>query len=252
MPNFENDGLSLHYEVHGDGSPVVMLHGGAVSFAGNYGACGWIEPLTARGLQVIGLDARGHGGSDRPADSSGSGIEPISRDVIALLDHLDVERTALVGYSIGSQVALHLLHTHPQRFRAGALVATGDGLIGFPPHTFRLILPLLDEVLNRPEFPADLPPHQAMYWTFATQIAGDREAVAMMLGGDFPPCTPEEAGSIDVPVLVISGENDPVLGTGPRLAAAIPKARYVEIAGADHFSLAIDETVQQEVAGFLA
>jgi pimeloyl-ACP methyl ester carboxylesterase len=252
MPHFENAGLSLYYEVHGSGSPVVMLHGAAVSFAGNYGACGWIDPMTSRGLQVIGLDARGHGGSDAPPDPSASGTEPLSRDVVALLDHLDIDRAAVVGYSIGSTIALHLLHTHPERLRAGALVATGDGMIGIPPLTFPAILPILVENLQRPEFPTDVPAHQAMYWTFATQVAGNREGVAMMARGEFQPCTRQEAASIDVPVLVISGENDPVLGTGARLAEALPKGRYVEIPGADHFSLAIDETVQKEVAGFLA
>jgi pimeloyl-ACP methyl ester carboxylesterase len=252
MPRFENDGLSLSYEVHGSGAPVVMLHGGAASFAGNFAACGWIDRLTARDLQIIGPDARGHGGSDRPRDAAESGKDVLARDVVALLDHLGIERAGVVGYSIGSQVALHALHVYPNRFRAAALVATGDGLIGYPPYTFPELLPHLIEALRRPEFPEDLPPHQAMYWTLATQIAGDREAVALAASGDFSPCTPEEAASVDVPVLVISGERDLVLGTGARLAQALPKGRYVEIPGTDHFSLAIDEAVQQEVAGFLA
>ena len=252
MPRFTNDGLGLYYEVHGRGSPVVMLHGGAVTFAANYGLCGWIERFTPRDIQVVGLDARGHGKSDAPRDGSGSGIAVLSRDVIALLDHLGIERVAVVGYSIGSAIALHALHTYPGRFRAGALVATGDGLIGIGPLTFPAILPFLAETLERPEYPDDLPPHAAMYWTFATQMAGDREAVAKMVQGDFTPCTPEEAGSVQAPVLVVSAENDLVLGTGARLAEALPNGRYVEIAGADHFSLAVDEAVQNEVAGFLA
>jgi len=252
VPHFENDGLSLYYEVHGTGLPVVMLHGGAVTFAGNYGLCGWIERLTARGLQVVGTDARGHGQSAAPRDPSGSGIAVLSGDVIALLDHLEIDRAAVVGYSIGTTIALHLLHTHPDRFRAGALVATGDGIIGIGPMTFPAILPILVETLERPEFPSDLPSHAAMYWTFAEQVAGNRQGVAMMARGDFTPCAPEEAASIDAPVLVVSGENDPVLGTGARLAHAFPKGRYVEIPGADHFSLAIDETVQSEVVDFLS
>ncbi len=252
MPHFENNGLSLYYEVHGSGSPVVMLHGAAVTFAANYGACGWIDPMTSRALQVIGLDFRGHGGSDPPTDKAYSGIDAFARDVVRLLDELDIERGGLVGYSIGSAVALHAQHTYPDRFTAAALVATGDGLIGHPPRSFPEILPLLDETLQRSEFPADLPPHQAMYWTFAEQVAGGRSGVAMGLSGDFSACTPEEAGSIEAPVLVVSGEQDPVLGTGARLAHALPKARYLEIPGADHFSLAIDETVQKEVAAFLA
>jgi len=252
MPYFVNDGLSLYYEVHGSGPPVVMLHGAAVSFAGNFGACGWIDRMTGRGLQVVGLDSRGHGSSAKVYDSALYGTDVLSSDVIALLDHLAIERASVVGYSIGSAIALHLLHAHPKRFIAGALVATGDGLIGLSPLTFPAILPRLAETLRRPEFPTDLPPHVAVYWTFATQIAGDREAVAAGAGADYPPCAVAEAESVYVPVLVVSGDGDLVLGTGSRLAATIPRGRYFEIAGADHFSLALDESVQTAVAGFLA
>ena len=252
MPHLKNDGLSLYYEVHGDGSPVVMLHGAAVTFAGNFGYCGWIEPMAAKGLQAVGIDFRGHGRSDMPPDPAASGIDVIAGDVVALLDQLQIERAAIIGYSIGSTIALHALHTYPSRFTAGALVATGDGIIGVPPLTFPALLPVLVETLNRPTFPDDLPISQAAYWTFAEQMAGDRTAVAMAMSGDFTPCTPEEAASIEVPVLVVSGDQDVVLGTGEHLADTLPHGRYREIPGADHFSLATDENVQKEVAEFLA
>jgi pimeloyl-ACP methyl ester carboxylesterase len=252
MPHFQNNGLSIHYEVHGSGKPVVMLHGAAVTFAGNFGYCGWVEPMSALGLQAVGVDLRGHGRSDTPPDASASGLDVLAGDAVALLDHLEIERAAVVGYSIGSTIALHALHAYPHRFTAGALVATGDGIIGVPPMTFPVLNPRLIETLRRPEFPADLPVEQAAYWTFAEQMAGDREAVAMMASGDFTPCTPAEAASIDVPVLVVSGETDPVIGTGARLAAALPKGRYHEVPGADHFSLATDDEVQREVAEFLS
>lgn len=251
MSVYTSDGLSLYYEVHGTGRPVVLLHGAAVTFAVNYGF-GWVERLTGRGFQVIGVDFRGHGTCDKPRDSSAYGSDPFAGDVVALLDHLGIDRAALVGYSIGSQVALHALHTFPDRFDAGGLVASGDGLVGLSPVTFPAILPALAETCRRPEFPDDLPPQMATYWTFATQVAGDREAIVHFAEGDFPACSVDEAGSIDVPVLVVSGDQDNVLGTGANLAASLPKGRYVEIPGADHFSLAVDETVQSAVADFLA
>ncbi|MGH8760403.1 MAG: alpha/beta fold hydrolase [Burkholderiales bacterium] len=252
MPHFVNDGLSLHYEVHGSGRPVVLLHGGTVSFAGNFAAWGWIERLTAQGLQVIGLDFRGHGRSDKPHDTELYGTAALSRDVIALIDHLGIDRASLVGYSIGSAVALHLLHACPGRFGRSVLVATGDGLIGLPPYTFSAVLPCLVAALRQPEFPKDLPSHVAAYWTFATEVGGDRAAAAAAASASYPPCSIEAAASIEVPVLVVSGERDPVLGRGPRLAQALSQGHYVEIAGADHFMLARDEKVQAAVADFLA
>ena len=251
MPRFVNDGVSLHYEVHGEGTPVVMLHGGAVSFALNFGF-GWVDRLNARGLQVVGTDFRGHGQSDKPLDTAMYGTEVATSDVIALMDHLGIERACLVGYSIGSTIALHLLHTHAGRFTVGALVATGDGLIGLSPLNFPAIMPVLSEIVQRPEFPGDLPPHQAAYWTFADQAPGCREALAFAGKAEFPVCEPREVATIEVPVLVVSADNDLVLGTGARLAEALPNGTFLEIAGADHFSLALDEDVQTAVADFLA
>lgn len=251
MQRFTNVGVSLAYEVQGSGHPVVMLHGAAVSFAGNFGACGWVDPLNARGLQVIGLDFRGHGGSDKPDDPALHGTGVYTGDVVALLDHLGIEQASIVGYSIGSTVALHLLHTHKDRFTSGALVATGDGIIGYPPRSFPEILPPMVEILHRPEIPDDLPPEVAFYYNMAESIGGSRSGVAAALSGDYPPCTAEEAATVDIPVLVVSGDQDVVLGMGARVAEALPRSRYVEIAGASHFSLAVDETVQRAVAEFL-
>ena len=61
MPSLANRGVQIHYEVHGTGHPVVLLHGGTVSFKHNYADFGWIKAMTDAGLQVIGLDFRGHG-----------------------------------------------------------------------------------------------------------------------------------------------------------------------------------------------
>lgn len=201
---------------------------------------------------MIGLDFRGHGGSDKPDGPRLHGTAALSSDVIALLDHLGIEYASIVGYSIGSTVALHLLHGHPDRFRSAALVATGDGIIGHGPRTFPEILPPMVEILGWPEIPADVPPAVAFYYNFAESVGGSRAGVAAALSGAYPPCTSEEAATVEIPVLVVSGDQDVVLGTGPRVAEALPKGRYVEIAGADHFTLAVNEDVQRAVAKFVA
>jgi len=132
MPHFTNDGHALYYEVHGKGHPVVLVHGGAVSFERNYAMFGWIERLNASGLQVIGLDSRGHGKSAKPREARAYGTTNMAGDVLALLAHLDIERASIVGYSIGGAIALHLAHAHPERVSSAALVAVGDGLLGLP------------------------------------------------------------------------------------------------------------------------
>lgn len=252
MPLLNHDGLSLHYEVHGTGRPVLLLHGGTVNFQANYAAFGWVRSLTDAGFQVIGLDFRGHGQSAKPHEVSAYGAEVFVRDVLALLDHLQMARVSVVGYSLGSVIALHLLKTAPQRLTRAVLMATGDGLIGHPPHDFATLLPALSQVLERDSYPRDLPKHLAAYWNFVQMTGGDRAALRALAQAPFPPLTAAAAAAIAVPTLVLSGELDPVLGRGPRLAAALGQGQYREIAGADHFALSTDLTARAAVLDFLA
>lgn len=110
----------------------------------------------------------------------------------------------------------------------------------------------LRQALERPEFPADLPSHIAAYWNFATKVGGDRLASLAAASAPMMATTPSEAGTINVPVLVVSGEVDPVLGQGASLAKSMPMGRYFEVAGADHFALAAHPQAQTEVANLLA
>jgi pimeloyl-ACP methyl ester carboxylesterase len=251
MPALQNHGVHIHYEVHGEGRPVVLLHGGTVSFQFNYANFGWIQALNAAGFQAIGLDFRGHGNSGKPHDVACYGTAELASDVTAVLDRLELQRTSLIAYSIGTVVALHLMQHAAGRFERAALVATGDGLLGHAPHTFSRILPALALVLDRETYPRDLPQHLAAYWNFVAATKGDKLAMRAMAQASFPPMSPEEAAAIAIPTLVVSGQNDLVLGTGPRLAQALGHGSYLEVADADHFSLAADAGTKTAVAQFL-
>ena len=251
MPTVENRGIQIRYEVHGSGHPVVLIHGGTVSFKHNYADFGWIEALNRSGLQVIGLDLRGHGQSDKPHQLEAYGTSNLASDVVAVLDQLSLTRASLVAYSIGTAVALHLMKSLPERFDRAALIATGDGLIGHPPHTFEMALPSLLEVLDRTEYPKDLPKHLSTYWNFVAATGGDWQALRALAQASYAPLAPADALAIKIPTLVISGQSDLVLGQGPRLAQALGQGVYVEVPGADHFSLAADPDVKAAVARFI-
>ena len=251
MPTLENRSVRIHYEVHGTGHPVVLLHGGTVSFKHNYADFGWIESLNDSGLQVIGLDFRGHGKSGKPHEVESYGTANLASDVLAVLDQLSLARASLVAYSIGTAVALHLLQVAPERFDRAALVATGDGLIGHPPHTFASILPALTEVLDRAEYPRDLPKHLSAYWNFVAATGGDKQALRALAQANYAPLSTTDASAITIPTLVVSGQSDMVLGRGPLLAQALGQGKYLEVPGADHFSLAVDASVKAAVAHFM-
>jgi pimeloyl-ACP methyl ester carboxylesterase len=251
VPTVDNRGIKIHYEVHGSGHPVVLIHGGTVSFKHNYADFGWIESLNNNGLQVVGLDLRGHGKSDKPHETESYGTSNLASDVVAVLDQLSLERASLVAYSIGTAVALNLLQTAPERFDRAALIATGDGLIGYPPHTFANISPALLEVIDRTEYPKDLPKHLSTYWNFIAATGGDRHALRALAHASYAPLSITDAAAIIIPTLVVSGQADLVLGQGPKLAQSLGQGSYVEVPGADHFSLAADSGVKAAVSVFM-
>ena len=117
MSHADVNGLSLYYEEHGSGEPLVLLHGGL-------GAGEMLAPLIpplAAGRRVIAVDLQGHGRTadvDRPLTP-----ESLADDVAALIAHLGLERADVMGYSLGGVTALRTAIQHPDRVRRLVLVA---------------------------------------------------------------------------------------------------------------------------------
>lgn len=112
------NGIDLYYEIYGEGSPVIVLHGGTAFIESMHYQ---IRTLSAE-HQVIAVDSRGHGRSSEPegalhyADMAG--------DVTALMDHLDIAKADIVGWSDGGIIGLLLAIHKPDR--VGKLVAIGS------------------------------------------------------------------------------------------------------------------------------
>ena len=115
---FDSGGVRIRYVEHGAGAPVLLVHG----FTGSIERS-WIDtgvlPDLARDYRVVAFDLRGHGASDKPRDPHA--YEEIGLDVIRLMDHLQLQRVHVVGYSLGGIIVLKLLTTHPQRFLSAVL-----------------------------------------------------------------------------------------------------------------------------------
>ncbi len=109
MPRVLLGDLQVYYEVHGDGRPLVLLHGLGSSTRD------WqfqLDDFAAR-YQVITLDLRGYGRTDHPPGPYS--IRQMSQDVVALVDHLEISSFHLLGYSMGGAVALQLAVDHTDR-----------------------------------------------------------------------------------------------------------------------------------------
>ena len=186
------NGINVYYEIHGDGHPLVLLHGGATSIEIFFGQL----PVLAKSFKVYAFDSRGHGRSSR-------GQAPLSyalmaADTIAALDALGVQRAHLVGWSDGGNIGLYLAVHYPERidrlvvisanFRPEGLKAEsmrpGESYAGrLTEYWFKLLSPAPD---NWPRLKVDL---QQLWDTKPTLSEAD-------LGG------------ITAPTLIIAGEQD--------------------------------------------
>src|SRR5215813_310472 len=107
------NGLHMYYEIYGEGSPLVLLHGGMLTIDLNFST---LIPSLADRHQLIGVEMQGHG---RTADIDRE-ITPaaLASDVVGLLDQLGIDRAHVFGHSLGGAVTLELGVNHPDRVRS--------------------------------------------------------------------------------------------------------------------------------------
>src|SRR5438270_13101008 len=121
------NGIELAYQVFGTGSPLVLLHGG-------FGSVEMFGPnveLFANGRRVIGVDLQSHGRS--PAADRPMRFETMADDIAALIKELELERAAVMGFSLGGGVALRIAIQHPQLVERLVLVSTAFKRNGWYP-----------------------------------------------------------------------------------------------------------------------
>jgi len=102
MPFANNKGVKIHYEVEGKGEPLILQHGNGGSLE-TWRIFGYVEDLS-KDYQVILVDARAHGRSDKPHDSSLYNAETVAGDYAAILDELGIKNAGYWGYSMGGRI----------------------------------------------------------------------------------------------------------------------------------------------------
>jgi pimeloyl-ACP methyl ester carboxylesterase len=124
MPMLDRDGVSIHYEIDGDGPTVLLTHGYSAS------AAMWrnnVPALVEAGYQVITWSMRGHGKTDSPDDEAFYSADLTVGDINALLDAGGVDEAVIGGMSLGGYMSLAFHLKHPDRVRALMLIDTGPG-----------------------------------------------------------------------------------------------------------------------------
>jgi pimeloyl-ACP methyl ester carboxylesterase len=116
MPYANNAGVRIHYEIEGDGPPLVLQHGFTQSLEA-WAECGYTASLRPK-YRMILIDARGHGGSDKPHDEFSYTLDRRVADVTTVLDTEGIEKAHFWGYSMGGWIGFGMAKYAPQRVLA--------------------------------------------------------------------------------------------------------------------------------------
>jgi pimeloyl-ACP methyl ester carboxylesterase len=246
MARFRNGDVEIAYLDEGKGDPVVLVHGFASNKETNWLNPGWVETLTRAGYRAIALDNRGHGASSKLYDPAAYHSARMADDVRALLDHLQIERADVMGYSMGARIAAFLAVAHPERVRSLILGGLGIRLVegvGLPES--------IAAALEAPSLADVTDATGRLFRNFAEQTNSDLKALAACIRGSRQTLSREQVGAIKAPVLIAVGSKDPVAGSAQALAALIPGARALEIPRRDHMLAAGDKVFKEGVLDFL-
>ena len=234
------DGTKIHYWLQGSGKPVVLVHG-FISNSNSWKKAALVPELIHAGYQVIVLDLRGNGLSDRPHSEAAYANNAECRDIMALVNHLKIKKYDLVGYSRGAILTARLLTMDKNIRRA---VMGGMGTDFTDPNWSRR--KMFQEAFQGK---AHLYPETQGAIKYAKSIGADTIALGRLQQFQ-PVVSPAELAKVKTPVLVISGAQDSDNGKAADLAKLLPKSVLKTVPG-DHNATAATEPFAKEVVTFL-
>ena len=247
MPSFLSDGISLSYEVFGEGKPVLLIHGFASNIEINWVSTGWVDTLTAAGYRVIALDNRGHGKSQKLYDPNLYFAHEMADDARRLLDRLGIERLPILGYSMGARIAAFLALQSPGRVSRAVFGGMGINLVTGLSDSEAIISALTAESL------AEVTDRSGrQFRIFAEHSGADRAALAACMINSREPMKEADVRRIEAPVLVAVGAEDEMAGLAEALAKLLPHGEAFIIPRRDHMRATGDGAFKDAALEFLA
>lgn len=258
MGEFQYQDFTLRYDEYGSGDqPLILVHGLLL----NRRIFAKVAPAMAdRGNRVICLDLLGHGDSDRPEDLQLYSMPLFSRQVEALLDHLELDQAAVGGTSLGANTALELATTRPDRIKALviempvldnalAAVAAFFGPLFLSLRFGRPAFEVISTVASR--LPRTHLVVDALLDSIRQRPGPSISVLEGLLLGETAPRR-EERRAIQAPTLIVGHSGDPVhpLSDSGMLADELPNARLVDARSIVEWRLWPDR-LNEELALFL-
>jgi pimeloyl-ACP methyl ester carboxylesterase len=249
---FNSNGVNIRYIVAGKGEPVILVHG----FAGNLEM--W-RPLIAdlsKDHEVIAFDCRGHGKSDKPHQPQQYGMEMVN-DITRLMDHLQISKAHIMGYSMGGGIVMKMLVEHPDRF-ATAVVGANRGFHAEDLEQQASLTKYLQTGMSFSEAviaaaPPDAPPlstEQREALKRDDPNHDTRALAAQRLGNKGLIVSDDSLKANKVPTLVIYGGNDHPEGYAD-FKKILSNAEYAVIPGAGHAGAVQSPEFVKDIRAFL-
>lgn len=222
-----NQGIRIHYQVIGDGPPLVLQHGFSASIMDWY-EFGYVEKLSEE-YRLILIDARGHGASDKPHESDAYTLELFVSDIAVVLADLQIKKTNYMGYSMGGWIGFGMAKYAPERLNS--LIIGGAQPYGL---NFEGVRELLSNGLNGWMAVVE---GWGIYSgdALARMWKNDAKALLALIQDrlDMANILP----SISMPCLIYAGSGDNQFDRIERCAKELSNATFVSLPGLDHIGI---------------
>jgi pimeloyl-ACP methyl ester carboxylesterase len=254
---FDSDGIKIHYMDKGEGEPVVLIHGFGANLDVNW--TGVAGKLSSE-YRVVALDNRGHGRSDKPHDPAKYGLAMVG-DVVRLMDHLQIKKAHIVGYSMGALITAKFITEHPDRVLSAVIGGMGWLQLDEKWKTFlndvassldegKGPLPLLRYLNSKNGIKNVDEAIQGM--NTVLRLTNDQKALAACARAfpDFQ-ITKDQLAAITHPTMVIVGDLDPFAEYVDAMKGTTAHLEIITISGGDHLTTIRSPLFLEKIKGFL-
>lgn len=257
---FDSAGVQIFYTDEGprDADPVILVHGFGANADLNWRAPG-ITKMLSKDFRVIALDNRGHGLSGKPHEAEKYGIEMVE-DIVRLMDHLEIPKAHVVGYSMGSFITLRMIASHPERLLSA--MTCGAGWRRAEGADLAMLNTLADSLEKGGGFEALMTRIARIgttpsWWklqtvNYALGKMNDKLALAKLIRGfKSLEVTEEELRRNTVPVRAIAGSLDPLRDGVDAMKDVMANLETIYIPDEDHLTTIRNKDFKEDIREFL-